>query len=476
MWFDGLMRLGLMLLAPLLYAEVGARVDAHAERLGAVSRQIWELAEVGYKETKSSALLQAELTRAGFSVQAGVAGIPTSFVATYGSGKPVLGLMAEYDALPGLSQKDVPKREAVVAGAPGHGCGHNLLGTASVLAAIALKEEGFQGTLKVFGTPAEEGGAGKVYMIRAGLFKDVDAMLAWHPADINGGSLQTMMATISGRFRFRGAPAHAAFAPEQGRSALDAVMLFGHAVDLLREHVPTDTRLHYIVTQGGSAVNIVPEFAEVTMQARSPSMKILDAIWIRIEKAADGAALATETRSERQVIAASYNFLPNDALAGMYDRNLRKFGGIRYSAEEADFATKLRKTLFVEPEIALGSEAEIQKPHEGVVPASTDASDVSWVVPTSQLDVVTFVPGIAPHTWQSTACAGMSIGRKGMVLAAKVLAQTAIDIYSDPKLLGPIRASFDKRRAGFTYQSRLPADAQPPLNYRDNPLTVQPAR
>jgi len=470
------MRFGLLLLAPLLYAEVGARVDTHAERLGAVSRQIWELAEVGYKETKSSALLQAELTRAGFSVQAGVAGIPTAFVATYGSGKPVLGLMAEYDALPGLSQKDVPKREAAVTGAAGHGCGHNLLGAASVLAAIALKEEGFQGTLKVFGTPAEEGGAGKVYMIRAGLFDGVDAMLAWHPADTNGGSLKTMMATISARFRFRGAPAHAALAPEQGRSALDAAMLFGHAVDLLREHVPPDTRMHYIMTQGGAAVNIVPDFAEVLMQARNPSMKVLDGIWTRIEKAAEGVAMATETRTERQISSAAYNFLPNDALAMMYDRNLRKFGGIRYSAEETDFATKLRKTLFTDPEMPLGSEAEIQAPQEGVIAASTDASDVSWVVPSSQLDVATFVPGIALHTWQSTACAGMSIGRKGMVLAAKVMAQTAMDIYSDPKLLAPIRASFDKRRAGFTYRSRIPADAKPPLNYRDNPLTPQPAR
>lgn len=467
MWFHGRMRIGLLLFAPLLCAEVGARVDANSERLGAVSRQIWELAEVGYKETKSSALLQAELRRAGFSVQAGVAGIPTAFVATYGSGSPVIGLMAEYDALPGLSQKDVPKREAVVAGAPGHGCGHNLLGAGTVLAAIALKEEGFQGTLKVFGTPAEEGGAGKVYMIRAGLFQDVDAVLAWHPADSNGASLATSNANISAKFRFHGVSAHAAMAPEEGRSALDAVMLFGHAVDLLREHVPATARMHYVVTQGGVAANVVPDVAEVSITARHASMKVLDAIWKRIEKAAEGAAMATETRAEQQLIGSVYNLLPNDALAAMYDRNLRKFGGVRYTAEEQDFAAKLRKTLFADPELALGSESTTQPVQLRAGGASTDASDVSWVVPMSQLNVATFVPGIPAHTWQSTACAGMSIGRKGMTLAAKVMAQTAMDIYRDPKLLGPVREAFDKRRAGFAYESRVPKGAAPPLNYRD---------
>ena len=470
MWFHKRMRPLFLLFVPFLYAEVGVRVDAHAERLGAVSRQIWELAEVGYKETRSSELLQSELTKAEFRVQAGVAGIPTAFVATYGSGKPVLGLMAEYDALPGLSQKDVPKREAMLAGAPGHGCGHNLLGAASVLAAIALKEEGFAGTLKVFGTPAEEGGAGKVFMIRAGLFQGVDAMLAWHPADSSAGSNESSMANISAKFRFHGTAAAAAGAADRGRSALDAVLLFGHAIELMREHVPPDARMHYIVSNGGSAPNVVPDFAELYITARHSSMASLDDIWKRILKAAEGSAMATETRSEPQLVGAVYNFLPNDALTGMYDRNLRKFGGIRYDGAEQEFAVKLRRTLFTEPGLALGSEAEIQKIRDGVFQASTDAADVSWTVPTAQLSVATYVPGITGHSWQSTACAGMSIGRKGMVLAAKVLAQTAMDIYRDPKLLGPIRAQFDKRRAGFTYQSRLPADAQPPLNYRDSKL------
>lgn len=461
------MRLLFLLLPLALQAQVTAKVDAHAEHFGEVSRQIWELAEVGYKESKSSALLQAELKAAGFAVEAGIANIPTAFVATYGSGKPVIGLMAEYDALPGLSQNDVPKRDPRVANAPGHGCGHNLLGAGTVLAAIALRDQGFKGTLKVFGTPAEEGGGGKVYMIRAGAFKDVDAVLAWHPGDSNQASLKTTLANITAKFRFRGIAAHAAANPEQGRSALDAVMLFNHAVDLLREHVPQETRIHYIITSGGSAPNIVPDYAEVYVYARHPSMKILDNVWKRIENAAAGAALATETKHEVAVQSSVYNMLPNDALAALFDRHLRALGGLQYGTEEKDFATNLRKTLFAEPELPLGSEAQIQAYAEGAGSASTDAADVSWAVPTSEFMTATFAPGIPFHSWQSTACAGMSIGRKGMVLAAKVLALSAMDLYSNPSQLTAVRAAFEKRRAGFTYESRLPKDAKPPLNYRD---------
>jgi aminobenzoyl-glutamate utilization protein B len=461
------MRYLLCLLVPLLPAQVTTKVDLHAERLGQLSRQIWELAEVGYKEEKSSALLQAELRRAGFTIDTGTGGIPTAFVATYGAGKPVIGLMAEYDALPGLSQQDSPQRAPRVANAPGHGCGHNLLGAGSALAAIALKEQGFRGTLKVFGTPAEEGGGGKVYMIRAGAFADVDAVLAWHPGDANQASLRTTLANITAKFRFRGTAAHAAMNPEQGRSSLDAAMLFNHAIDLLREHVPQETRMHYIVTQGGVAPNVVPDFAEVYVYARHPSMKVLDNVWSRIEKAAAGAALATETRQEMAIQSSVYNMLPNDALATLYDRHMRVLGGIHYGAAEAEFATKLRTTLFADPELALGSEAQIQPIATGASTGSTDAADVSWVVPTSELTIATFAPGIPFHSWQSTACSGMSIGRKGMVLAAKVLALTAMDLANDPQQLAAVRDSFEKRRAGFRYESRLPKDAKPPLNYRD---------
>ena len=343
------MRILFCLLLPVLHGQVTSKVDAHAEHFGGLSRQIWELAEVGYKEHKSSALLQAELKAAGFAVETGVAGIPTAFVATYGSGKPVIGLMVEYDALPGLSQNDVPKRDPRVANAPGHGCGHNLLGAGTVLAAVALKEQGFAGTLKVFGTPAEEGGGGKVYMIRAGAFKDVDAVLAWHPSDRNQGNVSTTLANITAKVRFRGVAAHAAASPEQGRSALDAVMLFNHALDLMREHIPQDTRVHYIITAGGVAPNIVPDFAEVYVYARHSSMKVLDNVWQRIEKAAAGAALGTETKSEVEILLAVYNMLPNDALAAMYDRHLRVLGGFSMGPRRPSLRARCGKRYSLTP-------------------------------------------------------------------------------------------------------------------------------
>lgn len=458
-----------LLVLPTLHGQVTAKVDAHAEHFGQLSRQIWELAELGYKEHKSSQLLQDELRKSGFHVESNIAGIPTAFVATYGAGGPVIGLMAEYDALPGLSQNDVPRREPRVDKAPGHGCGHNLLGAGSVLAAIALKEQGFKGTLKVFGTPAEEGGSGKVFMIRAGVFNGVDAVLSWHPGDSNRLFLSTTLANISARVRFRGQAAHAASAPDQGRSALDAVMLFTHAVELLREHIPQETRVHYTISNGGAAPNIVPDFAEVYIYARHPSMKALDNVWSRLEKAAAGAALGTETTHEVAVQSAVYNMLPNEVLSTIADRHLRALGGFEYSNAELAFAASLRKTLIPgAAELPIGSQATVLPiERDGVISASTDAADVSWVVPTVNLGTASLVPGVPVHSWQATACAGMSIGRKGMVLAAKTLALTAVDLYENPSQLAAIRASFDKSRAGFSYRSRIPADAPPPLNYRD---------
>jgi len=271
-------------------------VAAHAERFGAVSRQIWETPELGFHENKSSALLQQELRANGFSVETGVAGMPTAFTASYGAGKPVIVIMGEFDALPGLSQEDQPRQAPVTAGAPGHGCGHNLLGSASALAAVAIKEEiearRLKGTIRYYGTPAEEGGGGKIYMIHAGLFRDVDAVLAWHPGDSNRVSLASSLANNGGRFRFYGVAAHAAAAPERGRSALDGLMIMLNAVEFLREHVPQETRIHYIITNGGSAPNVVPAFAEANLVARNPDADVLNGIWERILKCAQAGALA----------------------------------------------------------------------------------------------------------------------------------------------------------------------------------------
>lgn len=447
------------------------QMDARAAHYGDVSRQIWEFAEVGYKEYKSADLLKSELRQAGFTVEDNVAGIPTAFTATWGQGRPVIAVLGEYDALPGLSQEAVPDRKPRAEGAPGHGCGHNLLGTASLFAAVSIKDwlaaKKISGTIRFYGTPAEEGGGGKLYMARAGVFKDVDAVLSWHPGDSNGASKQSSLAIISAKFRFYGKPAHAAAAPDVGRSALDGVMVMANAVEFMREHVPESTRIHYIITNGGSAPNVVPEFAELFLYARHPSMPVLDGIWNRIVKCAQAGALATETRMEMELIDSSYNVLPNDALASLVDRNLHLVGGVTYTKQEQAFAESLRKTLPLERARPLGSQEGIQAPTEGYFSASSDVGDVSWIVPTAALNTATFVPGVPAHSWQSTACAGMSIGRKGMVVAAKALALTAVDLFTDPEQLKAARASFEQRRAGYEYRSRIPAEHKPPLNYRD---------
>ncbi len=451
-------------------ADLIQKMDRGVQHYAELSRQIWELAEVGYKEVKSSGLLKSELRSAGFQIQENIAEIPTAFIASWGQGKPVIGILGEFDALPGLSQDTVPEKKPLMAGAPGHGCGHNLFGAGSAFAAVAVKDhlaaKGIPGTIRFYGTPAEEGGGGKIYMARAGAFSDCDVILTWHPGDRNRASVGSNLANISAKFRFFGTAAHAGGSPDKGHSALDAVMLMGSAVEFLREHVPQETRIHYIITNGGSSPNTVPDFAEVYCYARHPSMPVLDGIWARIAKCAQAGALATDTRLETEIVNSSYNVLPNDALAALFDRNLRQLGGIRYTAEEQAFAQMLRGHLAEAADLPLGSQESIQELERETTFASTDMGDVSWLVPTGQITTATYVPGTPGHSWQSTACSGMSIGQKGMILAAKILALTAVDLYNDPKLVQAARASFDERRAGHEYRSRLPADQKPPLDYR----------
>jgi aminobenzoyl-glutamate utilization protein B len=449
-----------------LLQGIEAKRSAYAE----VAKQIWAFAEVGYQEQKSSELLQQKLRDAGFTVRAAVADIPTAFVASYGSGKPVIGVIGEYDALPGLSQDATSSRNALVANGAGHGCGHNLLGTGALAAAIAVKEwlaAGHQGTLRYYGTPAEEGGSGKVYMVRAGLFNDVDAVVTWHPGDRNEASPSTNLANITGKFRFHGVAAHAASAPHRGRSALDAVEAMDYMVNMLREHVPQETRIHYIITRGGSAPNVVPDFAEAYYYARQPDMRILDDVWERIVDAGKGAALGTGTKMEFEITGAVWNVLPNEYLSGMMHKNLERVGGLSYTAEEAKFAEELRKTLTEPPTLAMGSQEKVQPSRTGSVgTASTDLADVSWNVPTVSMTAATFVPGIPAHSWQATACAGATVGVKGMMIAAKAMALTTMDLFSDPGHIQKAKAEFDtKRGPGFAYKTRL-ADRKPALDYR----------
>jgi aminobenzoyl-glutamate utilization protein B len=449
-------------------------VDDNAAEWKQVSKQIWDFAELGYHENKSSALLQAQLKAAGFTVQSGVADEPTAFVATYGQGKPVIAILGEFDALPGLSQQALPRRAPVVANAPGHGCGHNLLGSGAALAAVAVKQymakSHIPGTLRYYGTPAEEGGSGKVYLVRAGVFKDVDVVLHWHPGDhnavINGGAL----AVISAKFTFHGVAAHAAMAPDRGRSALDGVMLMGNGIEFLREHVPSNTRMHYIISKGGVAPNIVPDLAQMDLMARSPSNATLEGVWDRLMKVAQGAALMTGTTLEVTDIGSDANIIANDVLASVAQRNLEEVGGFMLDDSQTKFASEVQKTLDAEniPSLDETNTIEPLRPVDPNAPAaSTDVGDVSWNVPTIGFTTATFVPGVAAHTWQAAASAGMSIGQQGMTVAAKAIAVTASDLFTDPQLVQAAKADFERKLSGRTYYSAIPAGQKPLIGYRD---------
>lgn len=448
--------------------QVIAGIEAKRAQYTDVAQRIWGFAEVGYQEVKSSALLQEQLKGAGFTVQTSVAEIPTAFVASYGSGKPVIAIVGEFDALPGLSQDAAPTRKILVEGGPGHGCGHHLFGTAATAAAIAVKDwlavNRRSGTVRFYGTPAEEGGGGKIYMIRAGLFKDVDAVVSWHPGDLNQVNRATSLANISAKFRFHGVSAHASGAPEQGRSALDGVEAMNAMVNLMREHVPSDSRIHYVITNGGKAPNVVPDFAEVYYYARHVDMRILDGIWERIVNASKGAALGTGTTVESELVNAVYSVLPNDALADVMQRAMDRVGGYPYNPAERAFAESIRKSLSgnLPP---TDEAARISAPESGVSGGSTDMGDLSWVVPTVQLSAATWVPGTPAHSWQAVAAGGMSIGANGMMVAAKAMALTAVELLSEPANLDTARAEFQKRLGGFVYASRV-GSRKPPLDYR----------
>ncbi|MDE3235814.1 MAG: amidohydrolase [Bacteroidota bacterium] len=435
-----------------------------------IAMQIWNYAEVGYKEVKSSALHEQTLKAAGFNVQAGVADIPTAFVATYGSGKPVIGILAEYDALPGLSQQAVPEKESAGKNA-GHACGHHLFGTASVAAAIELKklidEKKISGTIKLYGCPAEEGGSGKVYMVRAGLFNDVDVVIHWHPGSENAVTLTSALANKSAKFRFHGIAAHAAASPERGRSALDAVEAMDYMVNMMREHIPQETRIHYVITNGGKAPNVVPDFAEVYYYVRHPKKDDVKSIFERVVKAAQGAALGTETTMDYEVIGGTHDLLLNKTLAEVMQKDLEKVGGVQYTDDEVAFAKKLQSSFtFKYPEISTAATVKPLKAEEDAGGGSTDVGDVSYAVPTVGMRAATWVPGTPAHSWQAVACGGTDIGAKGMMVAAKTMALTGIDLFTSPATIEKAKEEFTKAKGDYQYKALL-GDRKPALNYRD---------
>ncbi|MEM7099560.1 MAG: amidohydrolase [Pseudomonadota bacterium] len=432
--------------------------------------EIWRLAEMGYLEKKSSSALQTYLARQGFKVRAGVADIPTAFEATfeYKRGGPTIGILAEFDALPGLSQAAKPYRETT-GGAAGHACGHHLFGAASATAGVAiskwLKDQNLPGTVKVFGTPAEEGGSGKVYLAREGLFEGVDIVLHWHPSSANSASPSTTTSNKSGRFTFKGKAAHAASAPDRGRSALDGVEAMNYMVNLMREHVPQTSRIHYVITDGGDAPNIVPEDAQVYYYVRHPKAEMVKVLFERVVNAAKAAAMGTETEVDVEVMHGNYPVLPNRSLAKLVDRHMRDIGGFKYTAQEREFAQTIHKTL-LNPGMPVGSQQMIGPFVYRQSMGSTDVGDVSWLVPTVGFTTATWVPGTPAHSWQAVAAGGMSIGHKGMFMASRVLARTAAELYTNEQAIKDAWEEFEGARgANFKYQALL-GDRKPPLDYR----------
>lgn len=436
-----------------------------------IALQIWDYAEVGYKEVKSSALLQKTLQDNGFTVQAGVADIPTAFVATYGSGKPVIGILAEFDALPGLAQQATPERNAIAGKAAGHGCGHHLFGTASAAAGIEIKklieQKKFTGTIKVYGCPAEEGGSGKVYMVRAGLFNDVDVVIHWHPGNSNGVTLTSALANKSAKFRFHGLSAHAAASPDKGRSALDGVEALDYMVNMMREHIPQETRIHYVITNGGKAPNVVPDFAEVYYYVRHPKREDVVSIFDRVAKAAEGAAMGTGTTMDYEIIGGTHDLLLNRTLAEAMQKNLEKVGGVAYTPEETAFAKKLQTSFgYTVPAVETVETVKPLKQENDAGGGSTDVGDVSYAVPTVGMSAATWVAGTPAHSWQAVACGGTEIGTKGMMVAAKTMALTAIDLFTTPALIDSAKTEFIKVKGDYQYKALL-GDRMPALNYRD---------
>ena len=452
-------------------AALNDSVERRGDETWQMARQIWQLAEPGYQETQSAKLLADRLEQAGFVVKRGVADIPTAFTATFGEGKPVIGIMGEYDALPGLSQQAVPEQLPREGATYGHACGHHLFGAASMSAAIALAEQikagQIRGTVRFYGCPAEEGGSGKTFMLRARLFNDCDAALHWHPSGRNSAGDGSCLSRVAVKFRFRGKSAHAAGSPEQGRSALDGVELTCHAAELLREHTPDFTRIHHVITAGGGAPNVVPDLAEVFFYIRHPKAEVVKELYPRLLKCAQGAALATETKLEELYLGGTMEIVPNDTLSQITKTNLRQLNDLKYTAEEVQFAARIQTSL--SKPLPLESLAEVVNTSGEVGKGSTDVGDVSWVVPTAGFTTACYVPGTSAHSWQAVAASGTSIGRKGMQLAARTMAASAWDLFHQPETLAAAKAEQTRRLAGRTYEPLLLPGQKPPLDYRNSP-------
>jgi aminobenzoyl-glutamate utilization protein B len=445
---------------------VVATIDAKSKDLIRLSDEIWGHAETALREHRSAKALADYAEAQGFRVTRGVAGMPTAFVAEYGSGKPVIGILGEFDALPGLSQKTVPHKEALSEGAAGHGCGHNMFGPGSLGAAIAVKEliqnGQLSGTVRFYGTPAEESVGGKIYMVREGLFADLDACLDWHPDAETKASLQSSQALIDFSVEFKGRAAHAAYDPWNGRSAVDALELFLHGINQMREHVRPTVRIHYAITDGGDVPNVVSDHAKVWMWIRDSKRKGMYEVYEWAQKIAAGAAMMADVEHTVKINTGDYELLPNRNGGTALHQNLLLLGPIEYTAEEQAFARKIQEATGKPARGLDGAVKPLEETRKDPEGGSTDVGDVSWVVPQISL-VVTTAPAETPwHSWPVVACGGMSIGHKGMLYASKALALTMVDLFEKESLRAAMRREFEEKKGGEVYKAMIP-DGPPPV-------------
>jgi len=443
-----------------------AALERHGAQVVALSGEVWRYAETALQETRSAAAAAAAAEAAGFRVTRGVAGLPTAFVAEFGAGSPVIAVLGEYDALPGISQKAAPAPDPLDPGAAGHGCGHNLLGAASLGAAAAIRDliaaGRFEGTIRYYGAPAEESVGGKLYMIRAGLFRDVDIALTWHPGDETRVDTSSSQAMVDMRIEFTGRTAHAAFDPWNGRSAVDALELFTHGVNQMREHVRPSVRMHYAILEGGVVPNVVPDHARVWMWARDSTRAGVDPLVGRLRAVADGAAMAAGVTPSFTIQGGDWEMLVNMPGARVMQANLEALPPLAFTDAEQEFARAIQRATGVEPK-GLRTALDPLPPRPGEpVGGSTDVGDVSWVVPVLHATVTTSPEGAPWHAWPVVACAGMSIGQKGMMQAARLLTITMVDLYESPGLRRAIRSEFETQTSGVTYRGYIP-DGPPPV-------------
>jgi len=441
-------------------------IENQSTKLIEISDKIWAHAEIAFQETESYKLLADYAEANGFKVERGVAEMPTAFVATYGSGSPVIGILGEFDALPGLSQKSQPTKEALAEGKPGHGCGHNLFGTASLGAAIAIKElieQGkLKGTIKFFGTPAEEKFFGKLWMARAGLFNDLDVCMDWHPGAETKAAVQSGLALVDFIVEFNGQAAHASADPWNGRSAADALELYTTGINYYREHIKPTVRIHYHIQDGGQVVNVVPDYSRLWVRVRDTKREGVNEVYERVKKMAEGAAIMANVDYKISLVSGIYEVLVNRTGAGYIQKNLEFLGPITYTPEEVSFAKKIQEATG-KLQIGLHNKVEpLEATLENSGGGSTDVGDVSWIVPVIRLSAATAPIGTPWHSWAVVACGGMSIGHKGMLHASKTLALTMVDLFEDPKKVEAIKAEFKQRKGDHVYSGLVP-DGPPPI-------------